>query len=160
MSLYLEKCLPYLRKAFVKVGFIHCHPYSWSDSRGQPAVNRKRWARTHWYLNVAVIFTYCAFVVCRTTQVFLCPSASLAKKFYMAFVSLYYMLAALVSVTVVTTRKDFVPFLRGFITFLQDGETRFSETRNNCGSLRCNTNVVNFQRRPRAMDWGWEKNVK
>ena len=133
MNPYLAKCMPYIRKPFVTVQFLHCHPYSWLDSTSQPAVIRNGWARAHWYFNVAIILMHSRFVVCRTKQLFLSPAASLAQKFYMAFLVQIYLLAVLVHVTTVTTRNDFVPFLRGFIGFLQDSKTPFPKTSNFTG---------------------------
>ena len=128
MNPYLAKCMPYVRKPFVKVQFLHCHPYSWLDSTNQPVVNRNGWARAHWYFNVDVIVTHCTFVVCCTTQVFHSPAELPANKFYMAFLAQIYILAVLGHVTTVATRNDFVPFLRSFISFLQDGKMRLPKT--------------------------------
>ena len=120
MNPYLKKCFLYLRKPFVSFPILHCHPYSWQEK--QPTVNTNRWARAHWYLNSTLVSTYSAFVLCRIVHVCLInPVESLIQKFYMAFVSQLYLLEIIAKVSAVTTRNEFVPFLRRYIGFLEKG---------------------------------------
>ena len=123
MNLYLEKCFPYLRAPFVKLHFLHCHPYFWPDHNSHPVQTTNFRARLHWYFNCTLVIVYSIFVTSRTVQVWLDPAKSQASKFYMTFATQLYLAFAFGLATVVTTRNDFVPFLRRYTAFLQHGKT-------------------------------------
>ena len=121
MNPYWEKCSPYLRTACS--GFPHCHshPYLWHAVDGKPVdAKSPGFAQFHWYLNVTVVFSYLAFVIFRTVQVCSDEAEPTLGKFYMGFVLQLYLMAAVANVTMVANKRDFIAFLRRYISFLEN----------------------------------------
>ena len=48
------------------------------------------------------------------------PTKSHSNKFYIAFASIFYALAPIYNPATVSTRNDFIPFIGGYIKFLQE----------------------------------------
>ena len=66
--------------------------------------------------------SYTFFVICRTVQVCSDAKETLVDKFHMMFTSALYIALANNYVAVMCTKDAFVPFLRRYIRFLNDGE--------------------------------------
>ena len=120
MNTFVEKCLPYLRKPYAVVPWLHSHPYSLAD--GGPVRTTTLKVRVHWYLNTFLTIAYSCFVIFRTGQVYMDQRKPLSDKFYMAVASMVYSLPVTYAVTVATTTTEFAPFLRGYLKFLQNGK--------------------------------------
>ena len=119
MDSYLKKCLSVIRSPFVIYPRLHyCHPYSWL-------------IETH--LPVSLDHTILVFfVICRTAQVYYDPAASLVDRFYLTFMSAIYIIIANIYIAVVHTRNTFVPFVRRYIRFLQNGQQNVEEAGEPC----------------------------
>ena len=103
--------------------FNRSHPYSWMECSNHPVLNDSRWVRAHWCINANLVLAYSSFVACRTVQICLDDSEPLVNKLYMAFTCSVYALSATAVTTTVAMRHSFAPFLRRYISFLQDGES-------------------------------------
>lgn len=119
MDYYIRKCLPYLKKPFKNLNWLHCHPYHWSVKNNGPAIRGSSWVRMHWYFNAALTIGYYIFVLCRTLQIYVDGSKSLEEKFYMAISTLLYQCFTMFQVSALMRRDELVPFLKGYIEFLR-----------------------------------------
>ena len=161
MNLYLEKCLPYLRKPFSNIPHFHCHPYSWpSSTNTHPVVAKSGWAKAHWFFNFSLIFAYALFVLFRTAQIFLDPSESLAQKFYMLLALQFYATGAIFHVAVISSRNGLVPFLRRYISFLKNRKKvihfKHEFQVRHSGKHRC----FQFQQQGQTVKRDWRRTVK
>ena len=123
MNLYFETCLPFLKKPFVNLACLHCHPYSWLESSNQPVAARNGRARAHWHFNLLLFVAYFVFVTYRASEAWLDSAESHDKKLYMVFVWLLCVYSGNVHLAVWRTAQSFIPFIRGYVTFLQAGES-------------------------------------
>lgn len=121
MNIFVEKCLPYLRKPYVDVSWLHSHPYYWADDGGPMRIVTFR-TRAHWWVNISLVIAYFVFVVFRAGEAYRDPSKPLSDKFYMAVASIVYSLPVTYAVTAATTTNEFPPFLRSYLKFLQEGK--------------------------------------
>ena len=135
MEPYLEKCLPLLRKPFIRFPRLHCHPYSWLSGIQLPATLDHSWAKTHFYLNFFLFMGYTFFGLCRAASVWSDPTATLLDIFLVTFMSSQYVAFGCHYATVMQTRDTFVPFLRRYIRFLQSGEKNLEINEKNCRSI-------------------------
>ena len=122
MNLYLQKCFPYLRQPFVYLPRLHAQPFTWLHHSNVPVRNTNRRDLAHWWLNTSLFFIHFTFVVCRTVQVLKNPDESLLQKFYVTGCLQIYVISAIITVTTVRTREEFVSFCRRYIDFLQNGK--------------------------------------
>ena len=114
--------MPFIRKPFVNVPWVHCHPYAWDDTKNRPNEITNRWVRAHWLFNCCLYISYIIFLLCRTAHICLDPAETVSNKFYISFATQFYSPASLLYITTVTTRNNFVPFVRRYISFLENGE--------------------------------------
>ena len=122
MALYLQECLPYLKKPFVAFKCLHFHPYCWlNKDGGVPVITRNPKTLFHWYLNFALYVTNYGFVVWRTVEIYLNPASTVVSKFIMATAILIYSPSLIFNVSVVTRKGEYMTFLRSFIGLLRDG---------------------------------------
>ena len=94
MNPYLEKCLPYLRKSFTNLPHLHFRPYTWPPDSIYPVEVLNKWARAHLYLNFIPFVASTVFVIWHTALVWLHSTQPQSVRFYMALVSLSYLLTA------------------------------------------------------------------
>ena len=132
MDPYLKKCLPLIRRPFINFPGLHCHPYSWLSEMDLPVTLDHIWARIHFYMNFGLFMSYLSFVICRPAQICSDPEASLVDKFYLTFMSAIYILVANNYMAAVRTKETFVPFLRRYIRFLQNGQQNVETAREPC----------------------------
>lgn len=132
MDLYVEKCLPYLKKPFVNLARFRCHPYAWPADSIHPLKITNGWVQASFYLNFCLFAAYTAFVVWRTAEIWFNSTESFARKFYTATVAEIYLFAAVAYFSIVRTRDSYLPFLRSYISFLENSKSfpQFTKCRN------------------------------
>ena len=77
---------------------------------------------THCSLNFGLYIIFTVFVLFLTVQVFADPIAKVNDKYYLIFMSVLYVMLGNSYAAIVRTRDTFVPFLRRYIQFLENGE--------------------------------------
>ena len=120
MSLFLQKCLPHLRKPYENSNWLHCPPYCWTEEG--PALIKTLWTRVHWCVNIALTIAYFGFVLIRAFQALLDPCTSVGVKIYMTVTTVVYSAPPVFACHLVSTRADFTPFVKGYIRFLLERE--------------------------------------
>lgn len=119
MALLPPTTWKYLMKGFEFSRYIHFHPFVWNKNKRHPELITSGFRLIPWHFNSIATFVYYIFVVIRSIQTKLDPSAGTVEKIYMQFNIAYFMFPVIFQSEILRNRKEYVRFQQKILAWLR-----------------------------------------